>query len=152
MTPSPSSEATAIARCGSQGAAAIRLWPGGAIGEFTGELPLSSLGSCEIEASVGDRLVTRSIAVADRPAPGVDRTLAKLERRVKESGGVVVRAPSTSLRASGDETTLAQSIAASAAPAAVVTNVHPMRAAWWILPFAGCLSIEWWLRRRAGLR
>jgi hypothetical protein len=29
---------------------------------------------------------------------------------------------------------------------------HPMRSTWWILPFAVCLSAEWWLRRRRGLR
>ena len=29
---------------------------------------------------------------------------------------------------------------------------HPMRSAWWILPFAMCLSAEWWLRRRRGVR
>jgi hypothetical protein len=29
---------------------------------------------------------------------------------------------------------------------------HPMRSTWWILPFAFCLSAEWWLRRRGGLR
>jgi hypothetical protein len=29
---------------------------------------------------------------------------------------------------------------------------HPMRSAWWLVPFAGCLSVEWWLRRRRGLR
>jgi hypothetical protein len=29
---------------------------------------------------------------------------------------------------------------------------HPMRSAWWMLPFALCLSAEWWLRRRRGLR
>ena len=29
---------------------------------------------------------------------------------------------------------------------------HPMRSAWWILPFAACLSAEWWIRRRRGLR
>jgi hypothetical protein len=29
---------------------------------------------------------------------------------------------------------------------------HPMRSVWWILPFASCLSAEWWLRRRRGLR
>ena len=29
---------------------------------------------------------------------------------------------------------------------------HPMRSTWWILPFALCLSAEWWLRRRQGLR
>jgi hypothetical protein len=29
---------------------------------------------------------------------------------------------------------------------------HPMRSGWWIVPFAACLSAEWWLRRRRGLR
>ena len=29
---------------------------------------------------------------------------------------------------------------------------HPMRSTWWILPFGVCLSAEWWMRRRRGLR
>jgi hypothetical protein len=29
---------------------------------------------------------------------------------------------------------------------------HPMRSAWWIVPFTLCLSTEWWLRRRRGVR
>ena len=29
---------------------------------------------------------------------------------------------------------------------------HPMRSTWWLLPFVVCLSSEWWLRRRRGLR
>jgi hypothetical protein len=28
---------------------------------------------------------------------------------------------------------------------------HPMRSAWWIIPFATLLGAEWWLRRRSGL-
>jgi len=31
-------------------------------------------------------------------------------------------------------------------------TTRPMRSPWWIVPFAGCLSAEWWLRRRRGLR
>jgi hypothetical protein len=34
----------------------------------------------------------------------------------------------------------------------VRATTHPMRSGWWIVPFAACLSIEWWLRRRKGLR
>jgi hypothetical protein len=34
----------------------------------------------------------------------------------------------------------------------VATTVHPMRSAWWIVPFAGLLCAEWMLRRRQGLR
>jgi hypothetical protein len=29
---------------------------------------------------------------------------------------------------------------------------YPMRSWWWVVPFIACLSGEWWLRRRAGLR
>jgi hypothetical protein len=35
---------------------------------------------------------------------------------------------------------------------AVRTVRHPMRSAWWMVPFSGCLAIEWWMRRRRGLR
>jgi hypothetical protein len=34
---------------------------------------------------------------------------------------------------------------------AVPTIVRPMRSAWWIVPFAICLAVEWWMRRRRGL-
>ena len=40
---------------------------------------------------------------------------------------------------------------AVASPRATVVR-HPMRSTWWILPFAACLSVEWWIRRRRGLR
>jgi hypothetical protein len=29
---------------------------------------------------------------------------------------------------------------------------RPMRSVWWMVPFAACLSLEWWLRRRRGER
>jgi hypothetical protein len=41
--------------------------------------------------------------------------------------------------------------ASVAAPTTTVVR-RPMRSAWWLVPFAGCLSTEWWLRRRRGLR
>jgi hypothetical protein len=37
------------------------------------------------------------------------------------------------------------------APVAPVTR-RPMRSAWWMIPFAACLSAEWYLRRRRGGR
>jgi hypothetical protein len=144
MTPPTSSEASATARCGSEAAATIRLGPAGRVGSFTGELPLATSGSCRIEATIDDRHVTGSIAVADRPAFGVEQTLTKLERRVIASGGVTA--------AAGQEATIARAVVGEALSPDVAVTVYPMRAWWWILPFAGCLSIEWWLRRRRGLR
>lgn len=143
MTPAASSDAGAVARCGSGPAASIRLWPAGPLGAFTGELPLVAEG-CTIEAAINGRQAVASIAVAERPVFGVEQTLTTLERRVIESGGTVARA--------GDEAAIARALTASSVSPGVATAIHPLRAGWWILPFAACLSLEWWLRRRNGLR
>ena len=144
MTPLSSSEANAMVTCGDSAAAVVRLWPGGGIGEFTGEVPLPSAGSCTIDAAVGDRQVSGAVAAAERPLFGVEQTLDRLERQIKSSAGASALA--------GDEASIARAVQQAAVAPPVVTAVHPMRAAWWIVPFAGCLSIEWWLRRRNGLR
>ncbi len=34
----------------------------------------------------------------------------------------------------------------------VATPTRPMRSPWWVVPFAGLLSVEWWSRRRRGAR
>ena len=38
------------------------------------------------------------------------------------------------------------------APSSRLVRWHPMRSAWWIVPFALTLGAEWWVRRRRGLR
>lgn len=121
--------ATAIMRCDQSPAQAIRLWPTGALGTFRGELPIPAARSCSVEATVNHAQTTAAVAVMAAPAPIAHAVLEKLER-------AAVR-----LRAFGAP-------AGQAAP----TEIYPMRAAWWILPFAGLLSIEWWSRRRAGMR
>lgn len=141
MTPAGAIEASATARCADGAATMVRLWPAGPAATFTGELPVSSAGACTIEATVGDRHAQASIAVADHPQPGVERTLSKLERQVKTSGGAVAN--------SGDELTPAPGRAAGATR---LDRKFPLHAPWWIVPFAACLSAEWWLRRREGLR
>jgi hypothetical protein len=152
MTPPSTFEASAVARCDT--AQAIRLWPAGALGVMRGELPIADGTACTVEATVNDATVTRGIAVSafapsglrrdksTAPSRPADDTLAKLEQQARESGGVVTDADNlVRLRAFGAP-------AQQAAP----VQIHPMRAAWWILPFAGCVSVEWWLRRRVGLR
>jgi hypothetical protein len=42
-------------------------------------------------------------------------------------------------------------LAGSVVAAARRVPWHPMRSPWWLLPFAGALLAEWWLRRRRGL-
>jgi hypothetical protein len=94
-------------------------------------------------ATVDERSVTGSIAIVDRPARGTAATLAKLGRQARASGGVIAKA--------GEEQAVASQLAGAATMSRVV-SVYPMRTPWWILPFAACLSAEWWLRRRDGLR
>jgi hypothetical protein len=170
MTPPSTIEANAVARCGPPSqpsgasfpraasadlAAMIRLWPAGAPGVMRGELPIADGTSCTVEATVNDATVTRGIAVSAFAPSGLrrdkstamfrpaDDTLAKLERLALASGGVVTDA---------DNLDRILGSLSRRSPEGAKAHVHPMRAAWWILPFAGCLSIEWWLRRRVGLR
>ena len=144
LEPRSSLEASAVSRCDDGPAAPVRVWPTGTPGEFAGELPAGSSGQCTIEAAVDERQASGAIAIVDRPARGIDVTLATLETLARGSGGAIARA--------GDEATVARTLAATAPPVSGVVSVHPMRQPWWILPFAGCLSVEWWLRRRQGLR
>ena len=143
LQPASSSEANVVQRCGDGPAQPVRVWPRGAIGEFAGELAALAIGTCTIEATVGDRQVTASVAIVAHAFRAVDDTLAKLERRVRASAGVVATA--------GDEAAVASALGNAALASRDVT-AHPMRPAWWMIPFVACLSIEWWLRRRAGLR
>ena len=143
MVPAASSEAGVVQRCGDGPAQPVRVWPRGSIGEFAGEVTALGPGPCTVEATVGDRQATASVAVVDHAFRAVDDTLAKLERRVRASGGVVANA--------GDEPAVLSVLADRNISSRDVT-AYPMRSAWWMLPFGACLSIEWWLRRRGGLR
>jgi hypothetical protein len=136
MEPESTLTANATARCSPVSAdrtgtaQAIRLWPSGAAGTFSGEFAVNDSQTCTVEARVNDAQATAAVAVAASPAPIAHAVLENLERAVR-------------LRAVG----------APARPAETIrTTIHPMRSALWIIPFAGLLSIEWWLRRRARLR
>jgi nucleoid-associated protein YgaU len=144
MAPPSALEASAVQRCNDGPATVIRLWPAGPLGEFSGEAAADAAGRCVVEARAAHRQVSASLAVMDRPARGVDRTLAKLERQARGSGGAIADA--------GNLSTIARALETSADAMSRVVTVHPMRSPWWLLPFAASLSIEWWLRRRHGLR
>ncbi|HEY8549026.1 MAG TPA: hypothetical protein VIL35_03635 [Vicinamibacterales bacterium] len=83
------------------------------------------------------------VVVADRArGPAPDREI--LRTTVEAGGGVMVE----SAQLERLQTHLARLVPASREPA----RRHPMRSPWWLLPLAGCLGGEWYLRRRHGLR
>jgi len=68
---------------------------------------------------------------------------AALEAIATASGGMTV--------GPGDLDRLATELERHAKPATAVRTIRPLRGAWWMLPFAGCLAAEWALRRRRHL-
>ena len=141
MTPPTAVSASAVARCRDR-SRNIRLWPAGSPTIFRGELPVDAATSCIVEIAINDVRTVSGIAVAGKPSRPINETVAALERAARASGGVVTDEDNLAVRL--------RDFGASARQAAPV-QVHPMRAAWWMLPFAGLLSVEWWLRRRKGL-
>ncbi|MEY4093411.1 MAG: hypothetical protein RLZZ53_610 [Acidobacteriota bacterium] len=136
-------DVTVTVRCGDAPPVAVRVWPDGSAGSFVGEVAVSD-AACEIRASDGDHVATAQVAVTARPLLGVDATLARLERAVKTRGGATADV--------GAVVSLAQQLTSNHTPTSQVVSVRPMHSPWWLLPFAGCLTVEWWLRRRGGLR
>jgi hypothetical protein len=137
------STVSAVGRCDGGPAQPVRLWPSGTPGVFHGELAIGARGPCRLDVAAGDQRAHAGVAVVDdyaRPATGV---LAALDREVRRRGGVVATR--------ADLRPIAAALEASASSSGDHANAHPMRSALWIVPFAGLLSIEWWLRRRSGL-
>jgi hypothetical protein len=135
----------AVARCGERPAQSIRLWPGGERGVFTGTLPAEGTTGCIVTVTDGDdRHVVAGLAVSDVATTGVSAVLTKLERVARATGGVTASA--------GDVDPVVKTLASAGVRAGRTEAFHPMRSPWWMSPFVACLGIEWWLRRRAGLR
>lgn len=133
----------ATATCGDEPATGVRLWPAGPQGVFNGSVAISATGPCEVAVAVEHGPVAvAGVAVTNGATRSVSEVLARLERAATRSGGVAVTAD-------------------KAAPAAVAVAtplrdrpqpIHPMQSPWWMFPFVTCLGVEWWLRRRGGLR
>ncbi len=133
---------TATATCGAGAAEPIRLWPQGSPGVFSGTVPMAGGEPCEIRVAVDDGPVASSgIAVSTGAIDSVSAVMRELERIAEQSGGGI-----------GDRATLAEALAGMQAPGEAPTPSHPMRSPWWMSPFVACLGVEWWLRRRSGLR
>lgn len=145
MGASVSQALTATASCGERPAQVIRLWPKGPQGVFAGRVSVDSTQGCEVTATVaGGPVATSGFAATGGAIRSLDAVLAKLERFAEGSGGVVVSA--------GEEDSVAAAMRSAISASESPPPVYPMRSPWWLMPFAACLSVEWWLRRGLGLR
>ena len=76
------------------------------------------------------------------------------ERRATPDEQVMLRAWTSSHRgavfAETELASLAPTLQRALAPPVETRSIHLMRSAWWIVPFAALLGIEWWDRRKNG--
>jgi hypothetical protein len=143
---------SATIACGDQPARMLRLWPTGDRRRFTARISASASGTCEVRVSSSapvSATATAHLVVAEdihRGAIPYKGTVPswRLELITRVAGARIVEA--------GDETTLAGDVQRFVPADLAPSRVRPMRSPWWILPFAGCLGVEWWLRRRQGMR
>ncbi len=137
---------TASARlaCAGRPDVPLRLWPGDAPGTFVATArPDAAAHACVIEAAVeGLGAGTAPLVIgADAPGGTAGDTVTEA---VERTGGLSV--------ATADIGALARAIRALRPETGEPVPQYPMRSAWWLLPFVGCLGGEWWLRRRGGRR
>jgi hypothetical protein len=125
----------------------VRLWPEAEADVFSGSFAAGLAGVQRITVSAGadgTEGTTGSAVMAVDPTARRAERLVPLSLLATSRGGIDV----TPDRLADLEAYLRREV--SAPP--VRTTAHPMRSGWWIVPFAACLSAEWWLRRRKGLR
>jgi hypothetical protein len=121
----------------------VRLWPETTPGAFAGTIVAPQHpGTYRLVVSSGSDRAEASIVVdpaARSPSSG-ERSV--VEAFVSSRGGTVVPEAQVS--------ELSGALSAAFQTVSRVETWHPMRSAWWIVPFALLLGAEWWWRRRRG--
>ena len=118
----------------------VRLWPTSRVGEFAGEVRAAREGRYVVEVTAGSRRAEDVLTIAGDVTHARNAEYPAAAAAALTGGGVYESLGDVRTRVAAER----------AVPEPV--RVHPMRSAWWIVPFAGLLSTEWILRRRAGLR
>jgi hypothetical protein len=125
----------------------VRLWPGPEPGSFDGLVSAARAGLNRIDvvATNGRRVERGSARFADGAyIPSGGEPVVPLSLLSATHGGIDVTVDELPKLVRW----LRDTVPAKTTP----VQRHPMRSPWWIVPFAGCLSVDWWLRRRSGLR
>jgi hypothetical protein len=121
----------------------VRLWPGAEPRTFAGTITSDVPGRHAL--TVSDGVSSTQTLFAVRTAADVEPDEPAALRAFATAHGGRTYHP-------GELDQLVADLADLAAPPTERRRVHPMRSAWWLFPFAVCLSVEWWLRRRRGER
>ena len=141
----PSQPMTVTATLSSGGV--VRAWPDPAIGSFSALVTPSRRGVDRIDvvAVNGSRTERASarIVAGDHRRP-VSDPIVPLALLSASHGGIDV-GPNDAAKI---DRWLRTAVETKTRP----MRAHPMRSPWWMVPFAGCLCAEWWMRRRRGLR
>jgi hypothetical protein len=122
----------------------LRVWAGNAPGTFTGTLiaPRES-GVYRIIASSGVERSDAAIIVDPNARPPSRDERHLMSAFASSRKGRLV--PEAELR------DLPRTLSSALQSVSRVQTWHPMRTAWWIVPFVLLLGAEWWWRRRRGL-
>jgi hypothetical protein len=122
----------------------IRLWPAGPPGELVGRVraPVEP-GSYRVEVVADGERAAAPIVVAAARGDGGGDERELVTAWAEARGGAVV--------AAGAVDALPGLVRAALQAERRRERWHPMRSAWWIVPFAAALGGEWWWRRRRGL-
>ncbi len=126
------------------GRSGVRLWPSERTGIFRANLRAPAQpGTFRLTVAANGARSDVPIIVAADLARVTPEARDLLSAWVASRGGASMGA--------AEVASLGQRIVGTIRPADRRMTWHPMRSAWWILPFALALSAEWWLRRRRGL-
>lgn len=122
----------------------VRLWPEAQPGVFAGTFTApTAAGPYRLVVSSGAARTERSLLVDAAARPSSRDDHAFVAAFASSRGGFAV--------AESNLRELPVQLAAAFQAVSRVETWHPMRSAWWIMPFAILLGAEWWWRRRRGL-
>jgi len=133
-----------VVRAGHAENEALRLWPTAEPGVLEGEWTASGRGDADVTVTMGRATADAIVTVADDVSRASEPDAEGLALAARASGGDVK--PSREVGA------LVASIATRVPARQERVFAHPMRSPWWLLPFAGALTVEWAWRRKRGSR
>ena len=122
-----------------------RMWPEGGVGQFSAAVRAPRQpGVYRFTVAAGGRPAEIPFVVSADARSNAPVSASVADAWAKSRGGRLLRAR--------DIDKLPAALEAAMQPRSERTTWHPFRSAWWIVPFVLALSVEWWLRRRNGLR